>query len=48
MLELVARVNDRTTGVADPIGDMFEQVLHLSDDEVARLLSLEDGGAVRG
>ena len=48
VLELVARVNDRTTGVADPIGDMFEQVLHLSDDEVARLLSLEDGGAVRG
>lgn len=48
VLELVARVNDRTTGVADLIGDMFEQVLHLSDDEVARLLSLEDGGAARG
>jgi acyl-CoA synthetase (AMP-forming)/AMP-acid ligase II/acyl carrier protein len=46
--DLVARVNDGATGVADPIGDMFEQVLHLSDDEVARLLSLDEGGAVRG
>jgi acyl-CoA synthetase (AMP-forming)/AMP-acid ligase II/acyl carrier protein len=48
VLVLVNEVNDTTRRKsADLVGGIFERVLHLSDDEVARLLSLEEG-AVRG
>ena len=48
VLVLVHAVNDTTRQKsADLVGGMFERVLHLSDDEVARLLSLEEG-AIRG
>jgi acyl-CoA synthetase (AMP-forming)/AMP-acid ligase II/acyl carrier protein len=48
VLVIVNKVNDTTRRKsADLVGGMFEQVLHLSDDEVARLLSLEEG-AIRG
>jgi acyl-CoA synthetase (AMP-forming)/AMP-acid ligase II/acyl carrier protein len=48
VLVIVNEMNDTTRRKsADLVGGMFERVLHLSDDEVARLLSLEEG-AVRG
>jgi acyl-CoA synthetase (AMP-forming)/AMP-acid ligase II/acyl carrier protein len=48
VLVLVNKVNDTTRPKSvDLVGGMFERVLNLSDDEVARLLSLEEG-AVRG
>jgi acyl carrier protein len=48
VLVLVNKMNDTTRRKsADLVGGMFERVLHLSDDEVARLLSLEEG-AFRG
>lgn len=48
VLVLVNKMNDTARRKsADLVGGMFERVLHLSDDEVARLLSLEEG-AVRG
>lgn len=49
ILELVDKVNDRARQQSvDVIGDVFERVLHLSDDEVAHLLSLEDSLELRG
>jgi acyl-CoA synthetase (AMP-forming)/AMP-acid ligase II/acyl carrier protein len=48
VLVLVHEMNDTARRKsADLVGGMFERVLHLSDDEVAHLLSLEEG-AVRG
>jgi len=48
VLVIVNEMNDTTRRKsADLVGGMFERVLHLSDDEVARLLSLEED-AVRG
>jgi hypothetical protein len=48
VLVIVNKMNDTTRRKsADLVGGMFERVLRLSDDEVARLLSLEEG-AVRG
>ncbi|WKA26402.1 AMP-binding protein [Bradyrhizobium roseum] len=48
VLVLVEKMNDTTRRKsADLVDGMFERVLNLPDDEVARLLSLEEG-AVRG
>jgi acyl-CoA synthetase (AMP-forming)/AMP-acid ligase II/acyl carrier protein len=49
VLTLVDQANKRTRQQSDDfIGDIFERVSRLSDDEVVRLLSLEEDGAVRG
>ena len=49
VLSLVDQANNKTRQQSDDlIGDIFERVSRLSDDEVVRLLSLEEDGAVRG